>query len=92
MCRNQETRIFVQSGKIYGEQLRKIANNLKDDQARLEKELEDLAVERQCVITLVRRHSITATDMEYQLSALTMQEISLKHELLLWSKQSASMF
>ena len=35
----------------------------------------------QTVITLARERSIMATDMEYQLSALTMQGISLKHEL-----------
>lgn len=40
-----------------------------------------MVVERQTVITLARKRSITTTDMEYQLSALIMQGISLKHEL-----------
>jgi hypothetical protein len=63
------------------ERLRKSANNLKDDKARIEKELDALAEERQTIITLARKRSITATDLEYHLSALTMQEINLKHEL-----------
>jgi hypothetical protein len=67
--------------KVYVAELRKNANYLKNDEARLEKELEALIVERQTVITPARKRAITATDLEYQLSALTMQEISLKHGL-----------
>jgi len=67
--------------KVYVAELRKNADNLQNDKARLEKELEALLVERQTIITLARKRAITATDLEYQLGALTMQEISLKHEL-----------
>jgi len=67
--------------KVYVAELRKNANNLQNDKARLENELEALIIERQTIITLARKRAITATDLEYQLGALTMQEISLKHEL-----------
>jgi hypothetical protein len=48
---------------------------------RIEKELEVIATEQQWTIIQARKHAITETDLEYQLGALTVQEISLKHEL-----------
>ena len=62
-------------------QLRASANTLHDDQARIEREIEALATERQWVITQGRKGNITAADMDYQLGALTMQEVSFKREL-----------
>ena len=67
--------------KVYVAELQKNADNLQNDKARLEKELEALLVEHQTIIMLARKRAITATDLEYQLGALTMQKISLKHEL-----------
>jgi len=63
------------------EQLRTSADHIREDQARIEKELESLTTERQWLITQARKGSITTTDMEYQLGAMTLQEVSLKHEL-----------
>ena len=63
------------------EQLRASANTLHDDQARIEREIEALAAERQWVITQGRKGNITAADMDYQLGALTRQEVSFKREL-----------
>ncbi|MCZ2289600.1 MAG: recombinase family protein [Anaerolineales bacterium] len=63
------------------EQLRKSADNLDADQARLENEIKALAEERQWVITQARKGKLTAFDMETQLNALTMQEVNLKREL-----------
>ena len=63
------------------EQLRASANTLHDDQARIEREIEALAAECQWVITQGRKGNITAADMDYQLGALTRQEVSFKREL-----------
>ena len=63
------------------EDLRAGAENIHEERARIEKEMEALANERQALITWARQGKITATDMENQLSAMTLQEVSLKHEL-----------
>ena len=63
------------------EDLRASATNIHEERARIEKEMEVLANERQALITWARKGSITTTDMEQQLSAMTLQELSLKHEL-----------
>src|SRR5690606_40564010 len=63
------------------EELRANAANIHEERVRIEKEMEALANERQSLITWARQGKITATDMENQLGAMTMQELSLKHEL-----------
>ena len=63
------------------EDLRANATNIHEERARIEKEMEALTNERQSLITWARQGRITATDMENQLSAMTLQELSLKHEL-----------
>jgi len=47
----------------------------------LQDELDALLMERQWVITQARKGTITSEDMEYQLGALTLQELSLKREM-----------
>ena len=61
--------------------MRERANNLHEDEKRIKKELEAIATERQWTITQARKGGITTTDMEGQLSILTMQELNLKTEL-----------
>lgn len=51
------------------------------DQERLHKELETMALERQWVITQARKGTLTEADMEFQLGALTAQEVSLRQEM-----------
>lgn len=63
------------------EDLRASAENIHEERARIEKEMQALANERQSLITWARQGRITAADMENQLSAMTLQELSLKHEL-----------
>ena len=63
------------------EDLRASATNIHEERARIEKEMEALTNERQSLITWARQGRNTATDMENQLSAMTLQELSLKHEL-----------
>ncbi len=72
--------LLAQARKLV-EQLRVGADTIQDDQARIKREIEALATERQWLITQARKGSITTADMEYQLSAMTLQEVSLKREL-----------
>ena len=53
----------------------------RSDEKRIKRELEAIATERQWTITQARKGGITTTDMEGQLSILTMQELNLKTEL-----------
>lgn len=52
------------------------------EQERLENELDALMTDRQWVITQVRQGTITTEDMEYQSSALTLRELTLKREMM----------
>ncbi len=76
-----DPKYLLGQARDFVEQLRENADNLEADQERLENEITALAVECQWVITQARKGNLTASDMEYQLSALTMQEVSLKREL-----------
>lgn len=81
MCRNRETRIFIGAGKSLCGTIAEKYQQSERWPGTIREGIRVLAEERQCVITLACKRSITATDMESQLSPLTMQEISLKHEL-----------
>jgi site-specific DNA recombinase len=72
--------LFAQAHKLV-EELRANASNLHQERARIEKELEAIMTERQWVITQARKGAFTSADMERQLSILTVQEVSLKHDL-----------
>jgi hypothetical protein len=63
------------------DQIRESQGTLEQDQIRIENELEALMTERQWVITQARKGVFTSSDMEYQLSQLTFQEVTLKQEL-----------
>lgn len=76
-----EPEYLFSQARDFVEQLRKSADNLDADQARLENEIKALAEERQWVITQARKGKFTAFDMETQLNGLTMQEVNLKREL-----------
>jgi hypothetical protein len=76
-----EPKYLLGQARNYVEQLRKSADSLNGDQERVQKEIESLIEERQWVITQARKGNLTTADMEYQLGALTMQELSLKREL-----------
>ncbi len=62
--------------------LRNNAQALYDDKDRLQKELDAITLERQWIITQARKRSITESDMDYQLGSLTLQELTLKRELV----------
>ena len=54
---------------------------LNSDNEKIQKELESLILERQWMITQTRKGTISENDMEYQLGALGLQELTLKREL-----------
>mgnify|MGYP002475944514 CR=1 FL=1 len=62
--------------------LRQQAESILADRDRIEKDLDALVMARQWVITQARKGGITQEDMDYQLGALTIQELSLKRDLV----------
>jgi site-specific DNA recombinase len=58
------------------------ADSLDADKERIQSELDALTIERQWVITKARKGAISDSDMEYQLGAMSFQELSLKRELI----------
>jgi site-specific DNA recombinase len=67
--------------KMHIAELLQQAVTVLDDKERIQKELDSIIMERQKIITWARKGTITDEDMEYQLGALTLQEMDLKHEL-----------
>lgn len=63
------------------DELRNNAELLYDDKDRLQEEPDAITSERQWVITQARKGALSDSDMEYQLSAMSLQELSLKREL-----------
>lgn len=57
------------------------AESVLEDRRRIQGEIDSITLERQKVITWARKGAITDEDMEYQLTALTLQEGNLKREL-----------
>ena len=72
--------LLAQARKMVNE-LRANANILESEQERIQNELDNLTLERQWVITQARKGAISDSDMEYQLGAMTLQELSLKRDL-----------
>jgi len=62
-------------------ELRQKAETVLEDKERIQQEMDSLVMERQKIITWARKGTITDEDMEYQLTALTLQEMNLKKEL-----------
>jgi len=74
--------ILIAKARQMVHQLRGNSQALEDDQDRIQKELDALVLERQWVITQARRGGISQTDMDYPLGALTLQELTLKRDLM----------
>jgi hypothetical protein len=65
----------------YVDKLRSLTETRLVDMGRIQKELDCIIEERQWVITQARKGRITEEDMEFQLSALSLQELNLRQEL-----------
>ena len=76
---NKPEILLAQARKIVAK-LQDSAQILDDEQDRIQKELDALATERQWLITQARRGGITESDMDYQLSEIAQQELSLKRD------------
>ncbi len=77
---NKPEILLAQAHKMVAE-LQNNAGALNDDQDRIQNELDTLTLERQWVITQARKGAISNSDMDYQLGAMTLQELSLKRDL-----------
>ena len=71
--------LLTQARKMVDE-LQANSESLEYEKERILKELDALTLERQWVITQARKGSISESDMDYQLGALTLQEVSLKRD------------
>jgi site-specific DNA recombinase len=78
--------VILGDARLQVAQLRQQAETIVDDQERIQNTLDALVMERQKIITWARKGSITDEDMEYQLGALTLQEMALKKELAAFSE------
>lgn len=73
--------VILGETRMHVEELRKQAETILEDRERVQRELDALAMERQKIITWARKEFITAEDMEYQLTAIALQEMTLKRDL-----------
>ena len=80
--------VILGDARLQVAQLRQQAETIIEDQERIQNTLDALVMERQKIITWARKGSITDEDMEYQLGALTLQEMALKKELAAYSEIS----
>ncbi|MGB8984744.1 MAG: hypothetical protein WCC12_22955, partial [Anaerolineales bacterium] len=82
VCRaiNQPEILLAQACNVI-EELRANAASLGKEQENIQKELDAIILERQWVITQARKGGISEEDMNYQLGALSLQELSLKRDL-----------
>ena len=76
---NKPEILLAQARKMVAE-LQDNAETLDAEQDRIQKELDTLTMERQWIITQARKSAITENDMDYQLGAIALQELSLKRE------------
>ena len=74
---NKPEILLAQARKMVAE-LQDNAETLDAEQDRIQKELDTLTMERQWIITQARKGAITENDMDYQLGAIALQELSLK--------------
>lgn len=76
---NKPEILLAQARKMVAE-LQDNAETLDAEQDRIQNELDTLTMERQWIITQARKGAITESDMDYQLGAIALQELSLKRE------------
>ncbi len=76
---NKPEILLAQARKMVAE-LQDNAETLGAEQDRIQKELDTFTLERQWIITQARKGAITESDMDYQLGAIAIQELSLKRE------------
>jgi DNA invertase Pin-like site-specific DNA recombinase len=73
--------VLLGNVRMHINELRQQAKTVLEDKERIQQELDSMVMERQKIITWARKGAITDEDMEYQLTALTLQEMNLKHEI-----------
>lgn len=74
--------VLILEAQRHVDNFRQQAATIQAERERLRGDMDALLMERQWVITQARKGTITAQDMEHQLSALTFQELSLKRKAM----------
>jgi site-specific DNA recombinase len=78
--------VLLAEARLHIDQLRKQAEENLADKDRLQSELDNITMERQWVITQARKGKISSDDMDYQLGALTFQELEIKREMVAYQQ------
>ena len=78
--------VLLAEARRHVEELKYQADTVLAESERLQKELDSLTLERQWVITQARKGKITDEDMDYQLGAITLQELNLKREMVAYGE------
>ncbi len=74
--------VLIQGARRYMTDLQERAREATAERERIARRLDELAAERQWVITQARKGTITTADMEMQLGALDMEEAFTRGELV----------
>lgn len=73
--------LLIAGAQAYIDELQAKAARVLAEQDQLQREIDDIIIQRQWVITQARTGKITQADMDHQLTALVMQEISTRARL-----------
>ncbi len=77
----EDPNILIGSAQRYIKSMEKKIDTQAEDTEKLQQTLDSITMERQWVITQARKNRISDEDMEYQLSALNIQELDIKKKL-----------
>ncbi len=77
----QNPDVLMNEARRYLDELQQGGESHAQNQERIQRALEMIATERQWVIAQARKGSIREADMDAQLSELTHQELTLRHDL-----------
>lgn len=73
--------LLIAGAQAYIDELRAKAAGILAEHDRLQRSLDEITTQRQWVITQARVGTITQADMEHQLAALIMQELSVRKDI-----------
>jgi hypothetical protein len=73
--------VLINSTRFYINSMRQEAKMNLALNDRIQKELDDLTMERQWVITQARKGRLNDDDLDYQLASIKIQELTLKQEM-----------
>ncbi len=77
----RDPKVLMDATRSFVNNLRQKANTTQDEKEDIQKQLDELSMERQWVITQARKKRISEDDMDTQLTGLSIQELDLKRRL-----------